>query len=476
VRAPFDNAAERCYALVVSRYALSVLLLAGSFLGCAEEEPVPVALVLTPGQETDAFTRSPAPERIILHANSVEGASSQVLDARWPTGAFTLGSLDTNQMAAFEAEGRDPAGATVLRGATIFHVLWALDGTPLPVFMGRVGETSRPPGVLPFTHIGGLTTVVDARFIVSAGGTEALRDDGTASDPATFSVYDLGQWKASSATGTLSRNPRSLVTIQGRWALVIDDAGASWFDFATFESTDVTAPEGMTFSEVAGGRVLYGEEGEAYLVGPAREGSPSSAVLRVDWEGTLAVVRTGSERSGVAATYVAGRGLILVGGHDTEPGLLLLAPGSSTFSPLAYPADPVEGAAAAALPDERVVLAGGVVDGAPAPTRILDLRCTAQCETTDLGPTVGPLGVNHGWARATRTDEVLVVGADPTDASTKLTRIGGLLTTPFAEPVPLREPRSEAAPVALFGRAVAIVGGRKLEGTGVPSVEVYMPE
>ncbi len=467
---------ERCYALGVSRYALSFLLLGCSFLGCAEEEPIPVVLELIPGQEADAFTRSPVPTQLVLRANTIDGGSSQILDARWPSGAFTLGALDTNQMAAFEAEGRDATGAVVLRGATIFHALWAIDGAPLPVFVGRVGETSRPPGVLPFTHVGGLTTVVDARFIVSAGGTEALGPDGTASDPATFSVYDLGQWKASSATGTLSRVPLSMVTIQGRWALVIDEAGASWFDFATFVSTDVTAPEGLAFSEVAGGRVLYGEDGEAYLVGPAREGSPSSAVLRVDWEGELTVVRTGSERSGVAATYVAGRGLLLAGGHEAEPGLLLLAPGSSAFSPLAYPADPVEGATAAALPDERVVLAGGVLDDAPAPTRVLDLRCTAQCETTDLAPNVGPLGIKRGWARATRTDEVLVVGEDPSDMTTKLTRVRGLLTTPFVEQVPLREPRTGAAPLALFGRAVAIVGGRKLSGVGVPSLEVYIPE
>jgi hypothetical protein len=450
-------------------------LVAALSLGCSEEEPPPVKLLLTPGQEGEAFTRAPAPERLVLRAISTTGKSSDVLNVRWPSSAFELGDFDREQMVAFEALGQDAAGQTVVRGATIYHALWGLTGT-LPVFLGRVRETSRPAGLLPIAHEHGLAAIVDARFIVSVGGTAARRADGSSVEPTAFAAYDLGAWSATTVSGTLPRNPRSLVMLRGQYGLAIDDGGASWFDFATFASSEATAPEGMSFSEVSGGAVFYGERGEVYVVGATRAGAASTAVLRVDWDGGLDVIRLGSARAGVAATYVPGRGLLLAGGHATDPGVLLLSPEATSIAPLAYPSDGVEGAAAAVVGEERVMLVGGKDGGEVAPVRVIDLRCTGGCLTKELAPELERVDIQQGWARGTGDDEMVVVGSRGEDPQTRLVRIGGLLGVPTVQEVALRDARMGAAAVALFGRTVALVGGRRVEGEGALGVEVYVPE
>jgi hypothetical protein len=89
---------------------------------------------------------------------------------------------------------------------------------------------------------------------------------------------------------------------------------------------------------------------------------------------------------------------------------------------------------------------------------------------------VKPIAIVHGLAHTTRADEVLLVGEDGSDSTTKLVRIAELDGVAFSESVVLHEPRVGAASVPLFGRMVAIVGGRKLDDSGVPSVEVYIPK
>ena len=129
---------------------------------------------------------------------------------------------------------------------------------------------------------------------------------------------------------------------------------------------------------------------------------------------------------------------------------------------------------AVSIGDGRVLLAGGVLGESPASTRVVDVRCMASCEATPLA--VDALGFAYGWAGLTRTSEVLFVGDDRTGSETIVRRMGGLDATPYLAEVALREPRVGAAAVALFDRTVAVVGGRKTQGSGVPSVEVYIPE
>ena len=454
-----------------------LLLLLALTTGCSSEDPASATIVLTAGQETDAFTRDPAPQRLVLQAVSTSGATEQMLDIAWPTSGFEIGDYNPDQVVAFEAFGRDATGQDILRGATIYHALWTLDGANVPMFMGRLGELSRPSGVMTSTRVDGVAAVVDARFIVSVGGTDASGSDGSDTDPAAFAAYDLGLWSASPAIETFPRNPKSLAMVLGRYGLAIDDGGASWFDFATYGAVNAEPPEGLSFSEVAGGEVIYGEDGESYVVGPTRMTDPSSAVLRINAEGVLSVVRLPTARVGAAASYVPNRGLVLIGGHASDPGVLLLQPDATSFAPLAYPADAVTGAGAAVVDEDRVLLAGGSDGTTPALTRLLDLSCTSSCAATELGDGLAPPGITDAWARATGPDEVVVVGpSDEVEPSTRFVRIGGLNTIPSVEPVSLREPRVGATPIALFGRSIALVGGRKLDGAGAHSIEVYIPE
>lgn len=472
---PLAHRAQTGYAKGVRVPAPAVLIvcLAAS---CSTEEPVTATIVLTAGLEDDAFTREPAPARLELHAVATSGSMQKIVDTTWPAGGFSIGEYDPNQVFAFEAAGKDTTGQTILRGATIYHALWLIDGTDVPLFMARVGEIGRPDGLLPIAREGGVAAIVDGRFIVSAGGSEARNIDGTSADPATISAYDLGQWTASSVKQTLPRTPESFVMVLGRYGLFIDDAGASWFDFATYDSADAVAPDGMEFGEVAGGLVVPGDE-ETYVVGPARSpDAPSTAVLRVATDGTLSVARLATARSGAAAAYVSGRGLVIAGGHETEPGVLLLQPEASAFAALGYPADPVRGAGAADIADERLVLAGGFDDATPAPSRVIDLTCLSACAATEIGTGLEPLGLTATWIHATSEDEVIAIGADAADGTTAVTRIGGLRATPFVEDVPLKEPRRGAVPVRLFGRAIALVGGLGSAGEGVHTLEVYMPK
>lgn len=443
--------------------------------GCSSQEDPTATIVLTAGQELDAFTREPVPVRLELDAVSLTGASEPILEIAWPARGFDIGDYDPDRIVAFEAFGRDASGQTVVRGASVFHLLWTLDGAEVPLFMGRVGELSRPAGQLPVTRSGGTAAIVDARFVVSAGGSEVRDADGAQLEPATFGAYDLGAWNASPARAALPRSPASLAVVMGRYALVVDDAGASWFDFASYAVGDAEPPEGFTFGEVSGGRVISGTDGEIFVVGPTRTDAPSAAVLRIDGDGQLSAVRLSVPRQGAAAAYVPGRGLLLAGGHETEPGVVLLGPGATSFVALPYAADPVRGAGAALLDESRVVLAGGSDAGAPAATRVVDPACSAECAATVLGDPPLAAGIPHAWARSTGPDEVLVVGEGDGDAGTRVLRLVGLDTTPRFEEVVWREPRAGATPVAIFGRSVAMVGGVRPDGSGVRSIEVYVP-
>jgi hypothetical protein len=154
----------------------------------------------------------------------------------------------------------------------------------------------------------------------------------------------------------------------------------------------------------------------------------------------------------------------------------LLAPDSSSLLPLAYPPDSVQGAAAAVLEQDTIVLAGGKFDQQAAAVRMMDLRCTDSCEakTTGIGAEL-PV-IEYGWAWGTNDEEVVLIGASESDPQTRLLRISNLLGEPKVEEVPLKEPRAGATPIALFGGTVAIVGGSRLHGQGALGIEVYVPE
>ena len=447
-------------------------------MGCSSAEPPNATLVLDHGKEVDAFTRDPRPTRLVIDGLTLPGGTSQLASIAWPTGEFDIGDFDTSQTIAFEARGLDATGATVVRGASIFYDLWAIDGAQIPIFMARAGETSRPSGDMSLARRGGSVAIVAGRFIVRAGGSEVTDLTGQGASPALFDAYDLGMWRASAATYELPRAPLTMAVVLGQFGLLINDVGASWFDFASYASAEASPPEGMSFAEVAGGDVVYGPNAEAYVVGATRLTGPATdAVIRIEPDGTLTGFRTGVARALASSTWVTDRGLVVAGGHSQAAGVELLGEEATVFSDLPMPPDETESAGLVALDDHRLVLAGGRRSGVAAPTRVMDLSCLDACAPTEL-TSVGPVAMTPAHAFVVDDDEVLLVGDDTSnagDARSAVMLLAGLSATPSLVGVPLRDARVGAVPLPIYGRAIAIVGGVGPDGGPNHGIEIYMP-
>jgi hypothetical protein len=466
----------------VSAHRSLLAVTACALLGCSSEQPtsVTVHLALTAGQELDAFSRAPSPTRLVVRAVDTSLQPIPLLDQPWHPGTVRLPEQERAQLLAFEVLGLDATDTPVLRGATIHHALWALDSDPLPVFLGRVGEMSRTANQLTIGRRGGVTGLVGARFLVVAGGESAVDADGAPVSSARFSALDLGLWQSPATTDELPRAPLSMVMNAGRFALLIDAQGANWFDFSTYAVSEVLPPEGTTFAEVAGAATIYANDGSAYIVGPARSrGDASDKVLRVSEAGQLTALRLTAARARAAATWVTDVGLLVAGGSATAPGAELLPVGMSAFVALPYPEDATQGAGAAALDADTVLLAGGqTTNGQPATPRLLAPRCGSSCSTTALTTSDAVPHLEHARLFVVSETGCVVVGEAPVDDHTTTTTVvhfEGLRSSPVATQITLREPRTDAIAARLFGRTVAILGGAGADGQPVRSVEVFVP-
>ena len=234
----------------------------------------------------------------------------------------------------------------------------------------------------------------------------------------TLALYDLLLLKALTGVPALPRPARSLVTF-GTAAIVIDEAGATTVDLSTSAATDLPAPTGITFAQIAGGSTVTLPDGSAYVVGGTRAtGGASDRVLVLGKDGTVGFATLATPREGACATWVEGRGLVVVGGSATGPGVEVLAPGSVQSAPLAYAPDGVKGCGASTLDASHVLVAGGAgspadISGA-APARVVDLACATGCVPA-VWPGMMPLVRAESFTLA--QDAVLVAGDDATGAS-----------------------------------------------------------
>lgn len=450
---------------------------------CSSNDDTGVDLVLTPGANADTFARDPSVKQLVLRTIALSGRTSEVLNVPWPDGAFRLNGIERNQVLAFEAIGMDGSGRAVVRGATSFHALWQ-QSAPVPIFAGRVGEVNQASDTLPIAHENGVAALVDGHYLLSVGGANAVDTQGTAVSPQEFCVYDVAQWQSTTIRSTLPKPVKSLVMTGARHAVGVDDGGAVLLDLFAYSAVDLSPLQGFSFDEVAGGQVLYDANGFGYVVGATRADRSSSAVLVVDPQGGLQVVRMAEQRRGAAAAYVAGKGLVIACGSDSAPGVVLLGPSSGSFAALSFEPDGTEGATMAALDASTLVLVGGHTGGENgeqvAPVRTIDLRCTSDCEAkvvAEAGQEPLVVDVQYAKGYATGPDEVLVVGqgADA-EAPTGVYRLQGFSTGVWMQHIELVQPRTGATSLALFGRTIGIVGGRSLQGQGGLSVEVYVPE
>ena len=421
------------------RRALAVL----AFGACSSCSTTPTAtFTLNVGGEADALLRSPAPTTLIVQALDTKGNAQELARAALPTDELSLGDKSRTDVGALRVLAVDAAGKTLLRGETLYVQFGALENSPLDVFLQRTGELARMPGgtaMLDGPRLG----VAVARYVVAASGT-------------TIQVYDLLRLTALTGLPALPRPARSLVTF-GAAAIVIDEAGATTVDLSDSSTSELLAPTGITFAEIAGGATVTAADGSAYVVGATRAtGGPSNRVLVFGKDGTLTAATLAKPREGACATWVDGRGLVVVGGNGTDPGVEVLAPGALQSAVLAYAPDGVKGCGASTLDASHVLVAGGTgspvdVAGA-APARVVDLACASGCVPA-VWPGVMPLVRAESFTLT--QDAALIAGDDATGAS----RVFRATLSAITE-LPVKAPRRNARLIALpIKGTAAIVGG-----------------
>lgn len=413
------------------------------------------ALTLVTGGESDVFSRAPAPTTLIVDLVDGNGARTNLAAVKLPTSEIDLGDLPRTNVGSVQVLGKDDVGTVLVYGASVGLEFAVLEGANLPVFVQRTGEWARYPRTLPDGRMAPLL-VSTARALIIAGGTEpAFATRVTGYDVATYAAL---------ASLPVTRAARSMA-IANASALLIDDAGASGLDLSAGASFDVAAPSGGSYAEVAGGPTVYGENGEAYVVGAGRtDGAPTVRVLKIDSTGTVTFLTMGAGRIGAAVTWAKGRGLLVVGGNDQAPGAELLPKGATGPVSLPYPPDVTRGASATMLNDTTVLVAGGTDgQGHAQAARTFDLACAASCAATSWNATLAqPLTPTQLFTTSPTT--ALLVGDDASGA-THAFRLDAAGATEVATKLPRQHARAARAPTG----AIVLVGG------GAETLESYVP-
>lgn len=427
------------------------LALACLLPGCKEDPSATIGITL--GGEPDALSRSPAPTTLIVEGVDVSGNVTELARTALPADEISLGDKERTEAGAFRVRALDATGKVLLKGESLYVQFGALENSSFEVFVQRVGELARLPRA-PAAIDAPLLGLSVARYLVAANG------------PAV-ALYDLLLLKPVPDFPAFARAAKSMATF-GTAAIVIDEQGASTVDLSTARTSDLAAPAGGTFAEIAGGSTTTAPDGASYVVGGSRtSGGPSSRVLVLAKDGNVTFATLATPREGACAAWVEGRGLLVYGGSVTGAGAELLAVGAVQGTPLPYPPDPVKRCGATTLDASHVLVAGGA--GSPADVNgagqaaVLDLACAATCKPATW-PGVLPLVRAEAFALA--PDAALVVGDDATGA-TRAFRASSVMGA-FRE-VPLKAPRRNARMVALpIKGVVAIIGG------GAAPIEQYL--
>lgn len=420
------------------------------------------------GQETDTFSLDPAVTRVELRAVGNDGARLGSASAA-PGGELSLGPLSTETLARFEVRGFDVDGELQVRGRSLSLVLGGVERGFVPVFAQRVERWSRPPGALDHGHVNGVGGVLAERYLMLTGG-EALGGEA-----GQIAFYDMLAWGGSQGPVLELAAASMVVSADAQAALIISGDNAQWVEFATNVIADVQPPEGLSsFSEVSGGRTVVGPDA-AYVVGATRDGEPTDRVLVVDPDRSLRTARLVRPRAGAAAVWIEGDGLVVAGGSSEAPGVEVLSYDAEevilTADPRPFAADETNGATGVQVDDSGEVwlLCGRDATGMPAPVRRLDLPgCIDSCAPETVTDALPQL--SNCQAFATPSGTLLAgEGTDETLAFRLGFDDGGVLA------MTLREPRQGATAIPAPNGTLALLGGRRLDGDAVLSVELFFP-
>ncbi len=458
---------------LVQKHLISQALLALSLMACSDAEKN-ISIDIVKGHESDAFSQDPPVVRVDIRARTAEGDVTLKASAP-PGGSFDFGEVPADRLFSFDITGVDAAENIVLRGRSVGGIyLAALAGDYLPVFVQRVNTWARPPGELLHAHLGAPATTLAERYVVSSGGSQAFANTGEVLSN-TSEFYDLLSYGGAEGP----KLPRSAKTMVGRLAalLAIDDEGATWVDFDLGGFGNVELPLGLnSFADVAGARPIESSDGRTFIVAATRTGAAAGdAVLVVAPTGVLSAMKLSSPRSGAAALWIDEIGLVIAGGSSTAAGIEILRPTGTVFEPQAYVPDETQGAGAAFAGTTRMVLAGGTLMNAPAPTRIFDLECKSNCTANPIEMANLPLRLQDISAYALDANRSIFVGSE--SEGEQMTRTFMLdLLAPKATELPLREPRKGAVSTPTPLGTLAIIGGLHADGTPALTLETLFPQ
>lgn len=434
-------------------------------LGCSAQNVPPGALSITVGKETDTWTGDPAPTQVVVDKQLSDGTRTTLSSGAPPLDRVDLGN---GAPGWYEITGTDAGGTARVRGRSIELDPAGLAGLVVPLFVGRADAFSRPPGDLLTARGNNLpAAIVAAHHLLVAGSATSggFNIDG----------YDFGAWAphgvyAPISCPAASCTVRSLAVVDVTLAVVIGDDWAESIDTSSGAQTTEALPDGLdNFGEIAGGRTIVAGDGSAYIVGATRATPATSAVLRISSTGVPTVLRLGTPRAGAAATWIAGRGLLVVGGSTDGAGAELVADGAPAFASVPYPADATTGAALIATDaDTALRLGGRDAKGDAAPTVSLAIGCTSSCT---LQPAAPDVALDDAQAFAFDSGDIAVVGT--ANGQTGAFHLAPGATS--AEPVPLREPRIGATALLAPTGQLALVGGTHPDGTPATSIELYLP-
>jgi len=432
--------------------------------GCADDTDLgPAKVRLFTGLETDGWSAPPAVRTVEVVREDIAGEREEYVTLDVPDDAEPLSFTVSGGTAFFEATGYDDEDEPVLGGRSFLLYPDGLRGTTVPLFVGRKRRFSRPgelagaPGEAPALGLLG------GRFLLTTA--QAL------SSVVNLHSFDFGLWYATGTDEFECPTPgecavRSMAIVNGTIAILVADEWATWTDFSTTYSGELTVPSGLDdFADVAGGATVDTADLRAYVVGPTRA-EATDAVLRVALDGALSGHATLTPRAGAAATWVEERGLVVAGGSAEGAGVEVLGDEAREFVALPFPADPTTGAALVPIDGSIVMRVGGVdAEGEYAPTVAFDLGCTEDCT-----PTYHSAPIELTDVQAFRLEErILAVGTDA-DGLTS----GRLLEADGVTAIELRQRRSGARALMTYLGSVVVAGGTLETGGAATSIELFI--
>jgi hypothetical protein len=509
---PLDVPSETLHPPRVRHFFPSLLLL----LPACSTPVTQLNINVTAGQETDAFTQAPAVAMVgvtIIPAGTTSGVTASAppggvfdfvdnfdnstaigITLDGTTGAATssgTGGSGAGGSSSADA-GTIPANTQVMGGQTLNGLLLSSIIGSIPVFAQRKEQWSRPPGGLAASHVNGVVTVTEDRFLTILGGTAATGD--TTSTPTNVDTYDLfGLTGEQSSPPVYVPGPQTIVPVPvsdnntDTQSLFINASSIQLYDYTlgsdnTANNAPLTMPTGITsWSDVTGGAVLSDGAGRAFVVGATRSTGATTAVLDVEVDTNGDVVLTNFpltiKRAGAAAAYIQGIGLVVAGGSTEAPGVEVLSPTGTAFVAQGdYPADPTVGAGAVTDAGTGMVLVGGVQpNGMPQQTRDLDLSCVATaCVPVPIPLATLPVALVNVQAYQLSGLTSLAVGTQVSDGFT-LSFVVNVGNKPSFTPKLLREPRKGASVIPSPNATLAVLGGEHADGTPALSVELFLP-